>query len=562
MDETIDTPVTSSGTLSPRHLVTADEERARNNAISDHEERRSRYQRRMAELEQLGDDIATLSTQIQAATHQLLMLIAEFDRREGWSVYGARSCAHWLVWRTGLAPGAAREWVRVARVLELLPVISEGLRRGQISFSKVRALTRIATPETDQPLFDLAQAGTAAQVEKIVRACRRCGPQEERDKERWVHAMRYLEVSRDEDGMYVLRGRLDPEAGAVLMRALDAGGEVLYQRRKNEEQEDGARESDREPARSSDPRSIGRSTDPDGLTAGQRRADALGLIAESALAGGMDPGTRGDRYQVVIHVDQAALQDSAEQGVSALEDRRHVPAEMCRRVACDAATVVMTHAPDGSVLDVGRRTRTISPALRRALVQRDGGCRFPGCGLSLCDAHHVEHWAAGGETSLENTALLCRFHHRLVHAEAFQLKRLADGELEFRRPDGRLLPDSWLPPPPPVDPFEALLKRLEDGGIEVDPHTSTPYWDGGPWELGEAVSWILETAAAEQAKRAAGGEHVAGPLSPGVDVSVDAEPVPDAEPFGHSTGRTLPGGVFAGGDRRDPSDDGMDGAAN
>ena len=171
----------------------------------------------------------------------------------------------------------------------------------------------------------------------------------------------------------------------------------------------------------------------DELAADHRRADALVLVAESALAGGLDPGTAGERYQVVVHVDAPVLANPGEQGVSCLSDGRHVPAGTCRRVACDAATVVMTHGANGAVLDVGRRTRTISPALRRALVKRDGGCRFPGCGQSRCDAHHLEHWADGGETSLDNTLLLCRFHHRLVHEEGFQLHRLANDQSSSAR---------------------------------------------------------------------------------------------------------------------------------
>jgi hypothetical protein len=229
------------------------------------------------------------------------------------------------------------------------------------------------------------------------------------------------------------------------------------------------------------------------VTTGQRRADALVLVAESALSGGLDPGTRGDRYQVVVHVDAPVLADPAEQGVSALADGRHVSAETSRRVACDAATVVMTHAPDGPLLDVGRKTRTISPALRRALRHRDRGCRFPGCGLALCDAHHVRHWAEGGETSLENTLLLCRHHHRLVHEDGFQVRLSAAGEPEFLRPDGRLLPDA-----PGIvveaggpDPFEAMVQRLEDGAVTIGPYAGTPTWDGERVELGVAVEWYL-----------------------------------------------------------------------
>jgi hypothetical protein len=151
----------------------------------------------------------------------------------------------------------------------------------------------------------------------------------------------------------------------------------------------------------------------------------------------------------------------------------------------------MTHTPDGSILDVGRKTRTISPALRRALLERDEGCCFPGCGSTRCDAHHLLHWADGGATSLENTMLLCRFHHRLVHEEGFQLKRLPGGEIEFRSPHGHLLQEAPAPPCDPIDPFTTLVKRLEDGGLVVDPYTGTALWDGSPPDLGLAIEWFL-----------------------------------------------------------------------
>jgi hypothetical protein len=451
----------------------------------------SPYADRMATVDRLGDEIAVLAAQIQAATYELLVRLRDFDQREGWFHHGAKSCAHWLAWRTSLDPGAAREWVRVARALEHLPLLSEAMRKGEISYSKVRALTRIATPETERPLVELARAGTAAHVERIVRACRRYGPREEQEEESRLHACRYVHVSRDEDGMFILRARLEPVAGAVIVRALDAAAEKLYGEKREKagsetasetpecgsgSAELGAAASEAPPTRD---RSVCRDAAGNELAPSQRRADALALVAEAALAAGLDPGTRGDRYQVVVHVDAPVLADPAEQGVSALAEGQHVSAETSRRVACDAATVVMTHAPDGSALDVGRRTRTISPALRRALVMRDNGCRFPGCGLRLCDAHHVKHWAEGGETSLANTVLLCRFHHRLVHEEGFTLALRADGDVEFRRPDGRLLPAAPLPPPCPIDPVEALIKRLEDGAIVVDPYAARRRGTGG-----------------------------------------------------------------------------------
>ena len=172
----------------------------------------------------------------------------------------------------------------------------------------------------------------------------------------------------------------------------------------------------------------------------QQQADALALLAEAALDHGLDPGAPGERYQVVVHVDAAALADPDQPGQSVLEDGARVSAETSRRLACDASRVVMRHDEDGRTLEVGARTRTIPPALRRALHHRDQGCRFPGCGLPFGQGHHVRHWAQGGPTTLSNLALLCRRHHRAVHEEGYQVDRQPDGALQFRRPDGRPLP--------------------------------------------------------------------------------------------------------------------------
>ena len=187
----------------------------------------SDHQRKMAEIDRLGDEIAVLSAQIQAATYELLVRLREFDQCEGWGHHGAKSCAQWLAWRTSLDPGAAREWVRVARALEHLPALSEAMRKGEVSYSKARALTRIATPETDAGLVELARAGTAAHIERIVRGCRRYGPKEEREKDQRMQDSRYLHFSHDEDGMCILQARLDPVAGAAVLRAIDAAAEAL-----------------------------------------------------------------------------------------------------------------------------------------------------------------------------------------------------------------------------------------------------------------------------------------------------------------------------------------------
>jgi hypothetical protein len=415
-------------------------------------------------LERLGDEIAELSAHIYAATFRLLTLIREFDEREGWGD-GFRSCAHWLNWRTGLNQGAAREKVRVARALGELPRIGEAMRKGELSYSKVRALTRVATPENEGELLNFAQAGTASHVEELVRAWRKVHRWEELEEADKRHLHRYVRAYTDEDGMLVLRARLEPEVGAVVMRALEAAADVLYK-----ETEEGEEAADKE------------------ISGEQKRADALGRVAESALEGGLDTGSRGDRYQVVVHVDAEALEDPDQPGQSVLEDGIRVSAETSRRLACDAAKVVMTHGPGGSVLDVGRKTRTIPPALRRALAHRDRSCRFPGCGLKFCDAHHIEHWAEGGKTKLDNLLLLCRYHHRLVHEGGIRVELLTNGEPRFSRPDGRPIPVAPVPPVLTEDPIALFEERHRKEGLEIDAETGLPRWDGGSWDL----NWALE----------------------------------------------------------------------
>src|SRR5216683_767991 len=182
-----------------------------------------------AELDRLGDEIAELSAHLDAATARLLELIRAFDARGGWNT-GFRSCAAWLSWRVGLDLGAARERVRVARALGTLPLLAEALARGELSYAKVRALTRVATPETEARLLGVGRAGTAAHVEQIVRGWRCVDRRAEARETKHRHATRALHVYQAEDGMVVLRGRLEPEMGALLLQALAAARERLYQR--------------------------------------------------------------------------------------------------------------------------------------------------------------------------------------------------------------------------------------------------------------------------------------------------------------------------------------------
>ena len=420
-------------------------------------------------LDALGEAIAELAARIHAATYELLAMLRDFDEQRGWNS-GFLSCAHWLNWRTGIDLGAAREKVRVARALPGLPLISAAMQRGAVSYAKVRAITRVATPETEQRLLDVALAGTASHVERIVRAWRRTDRVIAAEQADARHLSRHLTTWIDDDGMMVLRGRLTPEIGAVLHRALEAAADQLFREAKGAPQP-------------------GRLVED--VSWGQRRADALGRLAEVALAADLDAGTAGDRYQVVLHVDAPAATEGDDvvfDGALEVDDSAvHVSEETSQRLACDAAVVRMHHDADGNVLDVGRKTRTIPAAIRRALSARDTRCQFPGCSARRCDAHHIKHWIDGGPTSLPNLVLLCRRHHRLVHEGGFTLERRADATVAFFYQDGAPL---WTAPPQPrlalANPLAPTTERLAELGLTITPRT-LPTWDGTPFDVVHAI---------------------------------------------------------------------------
>ena len=459
--------------------------------------------------ERMGEEIATLAARIDAATYELLVLIRKFDEEEGWNC-GFLTCAQWLTWRIGLAPSAARERVRVARALGELPLMSEAMKRGELSYSKVRALTRVARPDTEKELVELGRAGTAAHIERVVRAWRRIDRSVEAAEDELRDASSHVTTHVDGNGMFVIRGRLAPEAGEVVAKALKAAGEKLYA----EQQEDRP-------------------------SAGKVRADALALVAESALKGKLDPGSSGDRYQVVVHVSEEELsvpeqlpavgctscvsaetpaaRVSAEtpthpqEHATATAEAAHVSAEASpslqpangpssprgawlgdsqvpvsaettRRIACDAGKVRITHR-SGQILSVGRKRRTIPPPIRRALEFRDQGCRFPGCTSKHCDAHHIVHWADGGETKLSNLVLLCRRHHRLLHEGGFSVRMSEAGAVRFFHRRGRPLEQNPAPPPVGLHAARELVEHLENAGILITGKESMPSWDGRPLDL-------------------------------------------------------------------------------
>ncbi len=339
----------------------------------------------LARADALEREITDLCAQINAASYRLLQLVAELDDESPWGAWGLVSCAHWLNWRCGIGMNAAREKVRVAHALKQLPQISASFATGELSFSKVRAVTRIADPENERDLLDLARYATAAQVEKLVRAYRRVGRQAEREQAATQHAARELTYYHDEDGSLVIRARLPAEEGAVVLQALNAAMDARYAEHNEVESDDVTAVTSEIPDRLAN-------------RFAQRRADALTTMAETTLRNGPEPLSAAERYQVVVHVTAETLGgDNA--GRCELDDGQSLALDTVRRITCGSSLLRITEDDAGNPLDIGRKTRAVSPAMHRALRSRDGGCRFPGCTHErFVDAHHIRHWADGGVT--------------------------------------------------------------------------------------------------------------------------------------------------------------------
>ena len=430
----------------------------------------------------LEDAITTLAANIAAATWQLLTLIREFDHRDKLGGWGVKSCAHWLNWKCGIALGAAREKVRVARALEFLPLIDRVFAAGVLSYSKVRAMTRIATPENEDYLLMLAEHGTAAQLERLIRAFRRVKRVEETAKADGAQALRDVDWYYAEDGMFVIHARLPCEAGEMVMKALQAAAEDLVA--------DRTLSQDEKKSAAVLPHLSAETWANAECPAGARRADALCHLAEQFLAQGAVGSKQADRHQIMVHVERDTLRSDGERIRCEFERGHPLAVETARRLACDASRVDIEEDEVGHVLNIGRKTRTAPPAIRRALEVRDQGCRFPGCTQHrYVDAHHIHHWADGGETSLRNLVLLCRYHHRLLHEGGFALELRDDGKLLFFRPDGVPVPEV----PPPVLASRDITVDNEAAGIHVSAETCQPNWCGETMDLAMAVDGLVQT---------------------------------------------------------------------
>jgi hypothetical protein len=410
-------------------------------------------------LHELEAQVAVWAAHISAGTCRWLELVGELNARGPWTEDGCGSCAEWLAWRCGLTPRSAREHVRVARRIRELPLIHAAFASGELSYAKVRALTRVATVESEQELLELARHATAAQLEQIVRGYQRVTSTEMNELE----DAQYLGTYWDEDGSLVVHARLAPEEGALLLRALEAMRDRLWHR--PDETCRGSAEPRRQPS----------------------AAEALAAIAQLVLTEGVGAEPRSTPYQVVVHVDEAVLEGG--EGACVLDDGPAIAPETAQRIVCDAS-VRRAREREGVILDHGRRKRTVPPTLRRALRLRDRGCRYPGCTNRLfTDAHHVQHWTDGGETKLENLLLLCRRHHRLLHEGGHSVEPLPDGGFQFRDQWGNPIPSVPRPPPGTTN---RLLEANAD--LDIDAETCAS-GDNDPLDFAAAVDAMLEICA-------------------------------------------------------------------
>ncbi len=333
-------------------------------------------------LERLEAQICELAGHLTAATCRFLILLGDFDDRRGWASWDMTSCAAWLSWKCQMSSGTAREHVRVARALRALPVIRGEFAAGRLSYAKVRALTRIATPETDKGLAEIAGPMTGNQLERFACAHRQVSQADDAA----ARIRRRLTWRTEEDGSLAGTFRLPPLQGAVLLKALRAAAGDLEHPHDNE---------------------------------------GPGVSAETS-----EPPAR-------------ALGHPADPARCHVEDGPAISVGTAQVLACSAALSWMLHDSAGKLLDLGRRRRRPNATLRRAARERDNcRCRFPGCESRRVDLHHIQYWSHGGRTTLDNIVSLCKYHHTLVHDRGYLIAARPDGTFAFYGPDGAAIPPS------------------------------------------------------------------------------------------------------------------------
>lgn len=453
-------------------------------------------------IDELAEEIATTAASIDAAKHSLLTTIRTFDDLKGWAAQGATSCAAWLSWRIGVGLGAAREQVRVARRLAELPQIDAALKSGELSYTKVRAMTRVATAANEELLMHQARGSTGAQLERICAAFVRL-PDGDRptDPER-----RYVRKRTHRDGTMTLEMRLLPDEVDELWGALRQTQDLLAPTQSERaSMADAALHWARLEAQAIT--SAGNEVHPE-----ERQGRAAPLpsesptpATESASSATTQPrpagAPRAMQPLLFVHLRPEHLDDARIPGTPAndtgeierwraeLHDGTLIGGESLKRIACDCGLVATLVDGQGNPLNLGRRRRTVSVPLMRALRLRDRGCRFPGCKhRAYTQAHHIRHWCEGGETNEENLVLLCQQHHVAVHEGGYVVEAHRDeagSTFIFRDPDGHLIPR--VPPRPALPDGGQTFLRKRQRAQGVHAVRPVPLWDGTPLDLEAAV---------------------------------------------------------------------------
>ena len=416
------------------------------------------------ELDQIADRLVGHASQIASLTGRFLLLLSEFDRRKGWTGEGIMSCAHWLTLRTGLSMRTAQEYVRVARTLDGVPRIRDAFVEGRLSYSKVRALTRVVTPDREDELLSVALSADAAQLERVVRAIRSIDQREREATEGEVESTASWEWNSD--GTLSVRMRLSALDGASFLAATVR---AEYERTRTSSDDAGPSVADLVAAQIDSAESPDREAEIEeaGLEPADQRlwrhtpaniAPAVVLMAETMQAA-IDVPTFTPGAEVVVHSQSSEADtygaDPYVEGGPALSAAEESEA------SCGGTKTEVRHGNRGTVTSWGRRTRTPSTRTLRAILARDGGCRYPGCGRTRhLHAHHVRFWSRGGATTPDNLVLLCSSHHRALHRGEFSITAHALQQFTFhRQEDGQLIEQA-----PPI-------LRQPVGGLRRSPTT-------------------------------------------------------------------------------------------
>ncbi len=430
-------------------------------------------------IDDLEDEIISLAKHINQDEYRFLVMVREFDIRQGWRAYHFNNCAEWLNMKCGISPGTAREKVRVALALLDLPQCSEGFAKGELSYSKVRAMTRAANVFNEETLVDYALKATAHQVEEHCRRLRNADRRQSTPDARRAWQARSLKRTCHPDGTMSIYVELPREQGDLVMKALEMAMAAAAA-----EQVDTVGDSvTAASGKAGD--TVGKAHTA-GLAAAQgnqngkmetadqagkahaenelsnaffaRQADALVAVAKGYLSGNSGKKrAKSNNYQVIVHVDAAALQDKG--------GKSDLPVESVRRITCDSDLVKVTKDAKGNLLNLGRKHRVVSPQLKRALLARDKCCTYPSCSHEqFLEAHHVMHWADGGETSLDNAILICSHHHRLLHEGGFTIQKNFEGKWYFKTAEGKVLPEA--PVYKPVEYDSTRDEILEDPKVK------------------------------------------------------------------------------------------------